>query len=171
MGTSSAPEFPYPGGTPGSEPADPVAGRPGHFAWSRWIKAFVKRLDTEVVKRSGDTMSGPLVLKNGTSESQLRVDGTGLIISTPVSAGNPSANGHLATKTYVDNRVPLYHEATLTSDATGWATASGLKYQAVVFSVVDVSSTPSTTNLLLNPSNNAVYLGPNTTRKIRFWFV
>lgn len=171
MGTSSAPEFPYPGGTPGREPADPVAGRPGHFAWSRWIKAFVKRLDTEAVKRSGDTMSGPLVLKNGTPESQLRVDGTGLIISTPVSAGSPTANGHLATKAYVDTRVPLYHEVTLTADGTGWAPATGLKVGAVVFSVVDVSSTPTTTKLLLNPATNAVYLGPNATRKIRFWYV
>ena len=171
MGTSSAPEFPYPGGTPGSEPADPVAGRPGHFAWSRWIKAFVKRLDTESVKRSGDTMEGPLVLKNGTPQSQLRVDPTGLIISTPVTAGHPVANGHLTTKSYVDGRVPLYHEATMTADVTGWATAPGLKYQAVVFSVVDVSSTPAAAQLLLDPATNAVYLGPSATRKIRFWYV
>ena len=171
MGISSAPEFPYPGGTPGNEPADPVAGKPGHFAWSRWIKAFVKRLDTETVKRSGDTMSGPLVLKNGTPETQMRVDSTGMIISTPVTAGNPTMSSHLATKTYVDSRVPLYHETTMTADATGWASAPGLKYGAVVFSLVDVSSTPAAGQLLLNPATNAVYLGPNNTRKIRFWYV
>lgn len=47
MATSNAPEFPYPGGTPGDEPADPVAGKPGHFAWSRWIKQYVKNLNSK----------------------------------------------------------------------------------------------------------------------------
>lgn len=171
MGTSSAPEFPYPGGTAGKEPADPVAGKPGHFAWSRWIKAFVKRLDTETVKRSGDTMSGPLVLKNGTAESQLQASATGLTVSTPVTAGAPTANGHLATKQYVDTRVPTYHQTTLTADGTGWATPTGLPSGAVVFSLMDVSSTPAVAQLLLNTSNNKVYLGPSTTRTIRFWYV
>ena len=49
MATSSAPEYPYPGGTPGAEPPDPTAGKPGHFAWSRWIKQFVKNLDTKTM--------------------------------------------------------------------------------------------------------------------------
>jgi hypothetical protein len=44
---SSAPEYPYPGGTPGAEPPNPVAGKPGHFAWSTWIKQFVKNLDAK----------------------------------------------------------------------------------------------------------------------------
>jgi hypothetical protein len=35
MASSNAPVFPYPGGTAGNEPPDPVAGKPGHFAWSR----------------------------------------------------------------------------------------------------------------------------------------
>ena len=131
----------------------------------------MKRLDTETVKRSGDTMSGPLVLKNGTPESQLRVDSTGLIVSTPVSAGTPVVGEHLVNKNYVDTRVPLYHEVNLTADGTGWAPATGLKSGAVVFSIMDVSSTPSAVQLLLNPATNAVYLGPGAIRKIRFWYV
>jgi hypothetical protein len=47
MANSNAPVYPYPGGTPGAEPPDPVAGKPGHFAWSRWIKQFCKNLDTK----------------------------------------------------------------------------------------------------------------------------
>ena len=171
MGTSSAPEFPYPGGTAGKEPADPVAGRAGHFAWSRWIKEFVKRLDRDSVKISGDTMTGPLVLKSGTTEVTVRVEGAGLLVTGPVAASSPTATNHVATKSYVDNRVPLYFEATLTADGTGWATPTGLKDGAVVFSLVDVSSTPAVTQLLLNPANNKVYLGPSTTRTIRFWYV
>jgi hypothetical protein len=148
-----------------------VAGKPGHFAWSRWIKAFVKRLDSESVKISGDTMTGPLVLKNATAEAQMRVDGTGMVVSVPVSAGTPSAATHLTTKDYVDTKVPLYHEVTLTADGSGWAAPAGLKAGAVVFSIVDVSTTATTTNLMLNPANNNVYLGPAATRKIRFWYV
>jgi hypothetical protein len=49
MAASNAPEFPYPGGTVGAEPADPTAGKPGHFAWSRWIKQFVKNLNTKTM--------------------------------------------------------------------------------------------------------------------------
>lgn len=49
MGTNSSPEFPWPGGTPGAEAPDPVAGRPGHFAWSRWIKQYVKNLNTNLM--------------------------------------------------------------------------------------------------------------------------
>jgi microcystin-dependent protein len=62
VGTSSAPVFPFPGGTAGVEAPDPEQGKPGHFAWSRWIKQFVKNLDAQTVKRSGDTMTGPLTL-------------------------------------------------------------------------------------------------------------
>jgi hypothetical protein len=62
VGTSSAPVFPFPGGTAGAEAPDPELGKPGHFAWSRWIKQFVKNLDRETVKRSGDTMTGTLTL-------------------------------------------------------------------------------------------------------------
>ena len=171
MGASSAPEFPYPGGTPGKEPADPVAGKSGHFAWSRWIKAFVKRLDTETVKISGDTMTGPLVLKNGTPETQLRAEASGLVVSTPVTASTPTLSTHLTTKAYVDTRVPTYHEVTLTADGTGWSPATGLKAGAVVFSIVDVSSTETTVQIMLNPVTNAVYLGANVSRKIRFWYV
>ena len=49
MADSNAPVFPYPGGTAGNEPPDPVAGKPGHFAWSRWIKQFVKNLNTKTM--------------------------------------------------------------------------------------------------------------------------
>ena len=49
MATNSSPEFPYPGGTPGAEAPDPVAGKPGHFAWSRWIKQYVKNLNTNLM--------------------------------------------------------------------------------------------------------------------------
>ena len=49
MADSVAPEFPYPGGTPGAQPPDPIAGRPGHFAWSRWIKKFVTNLDAKTM--------------------------------------------------------------------------------------------------------------------------
>lgn len=49
MADSNAPVYPYPGGTPGVEPADPAAGKPGHFAWSRWIKQFVKNLNTKTM--------------------------------------------------------------------------------------------------------------------------
>lgn len=171
MGTSSQPEFPFPGGSAGKEPADPVAGKPGHFAWSRWIKEFVKRLDRESVKRSGDTMSGPLKLELAGTEVTVRVEGTGLNISGPVAVGAPSANAHAATKQYVDTRVPLYLELTMTADGTGWATPAGLKAGAVVWSLVDVSSTPSSTQLLLNPASNSIYLGPAATRKIRIWYV
>lgn len=171
MGVSSAPEFPYPGGTAGKEPADPVAGKSGHFAWSRWIKEFVKRLDRDSVKISGDTMTGPLVLKSGATEVTVRVDGAGLLVTGPVAASSPTATNHVATKSYVDNRVPLYFEATLTADGTGWATPTGLKAGAVVFSLVDVSTTPTNNQILLNPTNNKVYLGAAVTRTIRFWYV
>ena len=173
MGTSSAPEFPYPGGTPGAEPADPVAGKTGHFAWSRWVKEFVKRLDRDSVKKSGDTMTGALVLKNGTPESQLRVDsgGTGMICSTALSAATPTLETQLATKGYVDTRVPLYFQVSVTGDATGWGPTTGLKAGAIVFSLVDVSSTPTTVPPLLNPSNNNVYVGPGVTRLLRVWYV
>jgi len=49
MAASNAPVFPYPGGTAGNEPPDPVAGKPGHFAWSRWIKQFVKNLNAKTM--------------------------------------------------------------------------------------------------------------------------
>ena len=62
MGASSAPPFPYPGGTVGVEPPDPVAGQGGHFAWSNWIKQFTKNLDAQTVKRSGDTILGDLTV-------------------------------------------------------------------------------------------------------------
>lgn len=32
-------------GVAGAEPPDPQPGKPGHFAWSNWIKACVKALD------------------------------------------------------------------------------------------------------------------------------
>lgn len=171
MGSSSAPVFPYPGGSQGVEPADPVAGKPGHFAWSRWIKEFVKRLDREAVKRSGDTMSGPLTFELGGVQVTVSVSGSGLNVTGPVAVGAPTANGHAATKQYVDTRVPLYLEQTMTADGTGWATPAGLKAGAVVWSLVDVSSTPAPAQLLLNPANNAIYLGPDATRKIRIWYV
>jgi hypothetical protein len=47
MAASNAPVFPYPGGTAGAQPPDPQAGKPGHFAWSRWIKQFVLNLDSK----------------------------------------------------------------------------------------------------------------------------
>ena len=49
MANSNAPVFPYPGGQAGAEPPDPSAGRPGHFAWSRWVKQFVKNLDAKTM--------------------------------------------------------------------------------------------------------------------------
>lgn len=171
MGASSAPEFPFPNGQPGKEPADPVAGKPGHFAWSRWIKEFVKRLDREVVKISGDTMTGPLVLKNGATQVELRNNGTALKVSGPVETVTPAANSHAATKQYVDTRIPPYFEGTFTAGLTGWAPLTGLKAGALVQSLLDVSSTPTTISLLLNPTNNNVYLGPNTTRTLRIWYV
>lgn len=61
----SAPVFPYPGGVEGAEPPDPKAGTPGHFAWSNWIKQFVKNLDRDKVAKSGDEMTGTLTFKNG----------------------------------------------------------------------------------------------------------
>jgi hypothetical protein len=171
MGTSSAPEFPFPGGEVGKEPADPVAGKPGHFAWSRWIKEFIKRLDRDSVKNSGDTMTGPLIMKNGATEVTVRVEGSSLSVSHPVRGGEPYFAAHLATKNYVDTRIPQYHEVTITANSSGWAAPSGLKAGAVVFSILDTSSTPSTVPLMLNPANNNVYLGPSATRRIRFWYV
>lgn len=35
------------GGVAGAEPPDPQPGKPGHFAWSNWIKACVKALDAK----------------------------------------------------------------------------------------------------------------------------
>lgn len=171
MGSSSAPVFPFPGGTPGTEPVDPVAGKPGHFAWSKWIKEFVKRLDRESVKISGDTMTGPLTLKNGTSSVQLSNDGIALKVGGPVATVAPSASNHAATKQYVDSRIPPYYEGTFTSDASGWAPLIGLKAGAVITSMLDVSTTPTTTPIRLSPSTNTVYLGPNTARKLRIWYV
>ncbi|MGV0949997.1 MAG: hypothetical protein ACOYB3_04945 [Azonexus sp.] len=49
MATSNAPVFPYPGGTPGAEAPDPVAGKPGHFAWSRWIKQYILNLNNKTM--------------------------------------------------------------------------------------------------------------------------
>jgi hypothetical protein len=71
--------FPFPGGTAGAIAPNPEAGRPGHFAWSNWIRQFVLNLDNESVKRSGDSMAGPL------------------------SVQAPTAAAHAATKAYVDS--------------------------------------------------------------------
>jgi hypothetical protein len=48
MAASNAPVFPYPGGAAGAVPPDPVAGKPGHFAWSTWMKQFNLNLDAKV---------------------------------------------------------------------------------------------------------------------------
>ena len=171
MGNSSAPEFPYPGGTPGMEPADPVAGRPGHFAWSKWIKQFVKRLDRESVKISGDTMTGSLTFQTpGSTGVNIGNSGSALVTSGPIVTPDPTHESHLVNKKYVDNKVPPYYEALLTANALGWATPSELKSGAVVYSIVDVSVTPSSIQILLNPTNNTLYLGPNVSRKIRLWY-
>ena len=58
MANSNAPVFPYPDGTPGAEPPDPVAGKPGHFAWSRWIKQYVKNLNSKVMTLEDQVASG-----------------------------------------------------------------------------------------------------------------
>jgi hypothetical protein len=171
MGTSSAPVFPYPTGQAGKEPVDPVAGKPGHFAWSRWIKEFVKRLDRESVKISGDTMTGPLRLTNGNVEVQLFTDNTGMTVTGPIQAQDPTRADDLTTRQYVDARVPVYLQVTMTADSSGWATPAGLKAGAVVYSLLDVSATPAPAQLLLNASTNAIYLGANATRTIRIWYV
>lgn len=59
MGTNSAPDFPYPGGVSGAEPSDPVPGKPGHFAWSRWVKQFVKNLNTNLQAHEDSTNPHP----------------------------------------------------------------------------------------------------------------
>lgn len=171
MGASSAPEFPFPGGQAGKEPADPLAGKPGHFAWSRWIKEFVKRLDRDSVKNTGDTMTGALVMKNGGTEVPIGFENTVLKVGGPLIVSTPAAASHAATRNYVDTRVPLYHEVTITAAGSGWAAPSGLPAGAVVFSIIDTSSAPTTVPIMLNPANNNVYLGPSATRKIRFWYV
>lgn len=171
MGASSAPEFPYPGGTQGAEPADPVAGKPGHFAWSRWIKEFVKRLDQQSVKRSGDTIEGTLTMKSGVNESQISATSSGLNVNSRVTALSPTASGHLATKQYVDTRIPPYLQVSITADGTGWATPTGLPAGAIVTSLLDVSSTPTTNQMLLNTTNNKIYIGPSATRTVRIWYV
>ena len=48
MAASNAPVYPYPGGTPGAQPPDPQAGKPGHFAWSTWMKQYSNNLDNKV---------------------------------------------------------------------------------------------------------------------------
>jgi hypothetical protein len=65
VGTNSAPVFPYPGGTAGAEAPDPVAGRPGHFAWSRWIKQFVKNLNTNLMAHEDAADPHPNYLNAG----------------------------------------------------------------------------------------------------------
>lgn len=77
MGASSAPPYL---GVSGSQPPDPQAGQPGHFAWSIWVKQFVNALDVESVKLGGDTMAGPLSL-----------------------SGDPVSALHAVTKQYVDS--------------------------------------------------------------------
>jgi hypothetical protein len=98
--SSSAPEFPYPGGVAGAEPADPQPGKPGHFAWSRWIKQFVKNLDRDALKTSGGTMTGPLLLSaqsGGTSPAVSVADlsaGLGMVpVGTVVMYGGSSVPG------------------------------------------------------------------------------
>lgn len=121
MGTSSAPVYPYPGGTAGQEPPDPQAGVGGHFAWSNWIKQFVKQLDTQSAKRSGDTFSGTIesavnaglanlkLIYDGSPGVNLRGTSGGLEVRnstmstlTNVSAASPSQPDHLVTKAYAD---------------------------------------------------------------------
>lgn len=82
MGATSSPKFPYPNGAAGAEPADPVAGQPGHFAWSIWVKQFLKNLNLESVKRSGDTMTGHLTIPQV-----------------------PTEPNHAASKAYVDSNI------------------------------------------------------------------
>jgi microcystin-dependent protein len=121
MGTSSAPVFPYPGGTPGAQPPNPVAGQAGHFEWSNWIKQFVLNLDAQSAKTTGETFTGVLesVVNAGSFNLKLRYDGSpgitlrgttgGLDVRNATgsarattSVATPTAPEHAATKEYVD---------------------------------------------------------------------
>lgn len=118
MGTSSAPVYPYPGGSAGAEPPDPSAGAGGHFAWSNWIKQFVKNLDSGAVKRSGDTMLGDLEFGSNRllfGTGLVRMDYTSLgsvhgvrVVSGDgstyrnISAASPTHAQHLVTKGHLD---------------------------------------------------------------------
>lgn len=121
MGTSSAPVYPYPGGTPGAEPPAPVIGEAGHLDWSNWIKQFVKNLDTQSAKLTGDTFTGMLesVVNIGSHNLKLRYDGSqgitlrgaagGLEVRdstgsalAKVKAATPAVGDDLVTKDYAD---------------------------------------------------------------------
>lgn len=96
---TSAPPYPFPGGTQGDEPPDPVAGQPGHFAWSRWIKEFVKRLDQAdyvldaridtKLDESGGTVSGDLTVDGNLSLTR------GLAVPTPTTATQAVNKGYV----------------------------------------------------------------------------
>lgn len=136
---SSAPVFPYPGGVAGEEPPDPTAGAPGHFAWSRWIKQFVKNLDAGKVAKTGDRMTGALVFKIGTTPGvalnadtdfgpggptlQVMNEGVNAYAQIAVAA-TPVNNQHAASKQYVDNLAGTRYATPVMSDAAGLATVS-----------------------------------------------
>jgi hypothetical protein len=97
---TSAPPYPFPGGIQGDEPPDPVAGQPGHFAWSRWIKEFVKRLDnTDMVLDA--KVESKLDAAGGSVTGDLSVGGD-LSLAGALEVPAPTAGAQAANKAYVD---------------------------------------------------------------------
>lgn len=105
---------------PTPEPADPVEGQPGHFEHSNWLKASVKALDSGVVHKAGDTLTGPLVFGGGIS---LKWPGADRMLYTPedgtdalmvlniaggaatIQAAPPVVDADVATKGFVAGRI------------------------------------------------------------------
>jgi hypothetical protein len=110
MGASSSPPF---NGITGQEPPDPVAGKPGHFAWSRWIKAFVKRLDTETVKRSGDSLSGKLTMPSTAPGDSPTTAATKDYVETRVGSALSKTGGSLTGKVSAPLTIPTDPSDTL----------------------------------------------------------
>jgi hypothetical protein len=114
MGASSAPPF---NGISGQEAPDPVAGKPGHFAWSRWIKSYIKAVDRDAVKQSGDTMTGRLIIPPTSSSDPAHTAASKSYVDSTVQVALPATGGTLTG--------PLVLPATKPTDPANVAVTKG----------------------------------------------
>ena len=150
---SVAPVYPYPGGTPGAEPPDPSAGAPGHFAWSNWIKQFVKNLDASTAKLTGDTFTGPVetVVNAGSFNLKLRYDGAAGVTLRGTAGGLDVRNSTASARVPVKAATPVAPEDLATKEYADALAADALQSALPIGSIVMfASSTPPTGWLLCN---------------------
>lgn len=157
---SVAPVYPYPGGTPGAEPPDPSAGAPGHFAWSNWIKQFVKNLDVSTAKLTGDTFTGVLesVVNAGSFNLKLRYDGAAGVTLRGTAGGLDVRNSTASARVPVKAATPVAPEDLATKEYADALAADALQSALPVGSIVMfASATPPTGWLVCNGQSTSGY--------------